>query len=384
MLYLLQFACLIFMFISAFFIAVTRLHVRWINRRYEWSRWMIFSALLFMAVHFFLQMYFGFRAMGEDVGAVINALVYLPCFTLFSMAIYNIEATHTKRRKMNLICAAVYAAMLAAFAVGYSFSGSLNIGAWLYVMLALFLGNIVYCIYMIIIEMNKRKKLLETMTATDMLPFIRYARASIAMLSLIAISMPFAILSTKLLYVVGPLGLLITLFFIVNFVAFGNYYVPTEELLDRERGNGETDDEDDADDEQTTAESCASQSAADSDQSEQRLSAECSAFIQAALDKWCADMGYKDSSVNMLTLSHSLDINKNELTQFFSQCQNTTFRIWLSEIRFKAAKRMMMEYPDYSNDIISSECGFSSRSYLYRVFKEKEGCTPIAWRDKQT
>ena len=383
MLYLLQFACLIFMFISAFFIAVTRLHVRWINRRYECSRWMIFSALLFMGVHYFLQMYCGFRAMGAAVGAVINALVYLPCFTLFSMAIYNIEATHTKRRKMNLICAAVYAAMLAAFAVGYSFSGSLNIGAWLYVMLALFFGNIVYCIYMIIIEMNKRKKLLETMTATDMLPFIRYARASIAMLSLIAISMPFAILSTKLLYVVGPLGLLITLFFIVNFVAFGNCYVPTEELLDRERGNGETDDEDADEDEQTMAESCTSQSAADCDQSAQRLSAERSAFIQAALDKWCADMGYKDSSVNMLTLSHLLDINKNELTQFFSQCQNTTFRIWLSEIRFNAAKRMMIEYPDYSNDIISSECGFSSRSYLYRVFKEKEGCTPIAWRDKQ-
>lgn len=379
MLYLLQFACLIFMFISAFFIAVTRLHVRWINRRYEWSRWMIFAALLFMAVHFFLQMYFGFRATDEDVGAVINVLVYLPCFTLFSMAIYNIEATHTKRRKMNLICAAVYAAMLAAFAVGYSFSGSLNIGAWLYVMLALFFGNIVYCIYMIIIEMNKRKKLLETMTATDMLPFIRYARASIAMLSLIAISMPFAILSTKSLYIIGPVALLVLLFFIVNFVAFGNCYVPTEELLDRERGNSETDD-----DEPTTAENCASQSAADCEQSAQRLSAERSAFIQVALDKWCADMGYKDSSVNMLTLSHSLDINKNELSQFFSQCQNTTFRIWLSEIRFNAAKKMMKEFPDYNNDIISAECGFSSRSYLYRIFKEKEGCTPVEWRAKNS
>ena len=380
MLYLLQFACLIFMFISAFFIAVTRLHVRWINRRYEWSRWMIFAALLFMAVHFFLQMYFGFRAMGEDVGAVINVLVYLPCFTLFSMAIYNIEATHTKRRKMNIICAAVYAAMLAAFAVGYSFSGSLNIGAWLYVMLALFFGNMVYCIYMVKKEMTKRKRILETMTATDMLPFIRYARASIAMLSLIAISMPFAILSTKSLYIIGPVGLLVLLFFIVNFVAFGNCYVPTEELLDRERGNGETDD----DDEPTTAENCASQSAADCEQSAQRLSAERSAFIQVALDKWCADMGYKDSLVNMLTLSHSLDINKNELTQFFSQCQNTTFRIWLSEIRFNAAKKMMKEFPDYNNDIISAECGFSSRSYLYRIFKEKEGCTPVEWRAKNS
>ena len=379
MLYLLQFACLILMLVSAFFVAVTRLHVRWINRRYEWSRWMIFSALLLMAVHFFLQMYFGFRATGAAVGAVINALVYLPCFTLFSIAIYNIEATHTKRRKMNLICAAVYAAMLGAFAAGYSFSGSLNIGGWLYVMLALFFGNMVYCIYMVKKEMKKRKQMLETMAATDMVPFLRYARASVVMLLLTAVSMPFAVLSTKSLYIVGPIGLLVLLFFIVNFVAFGNCYVPTEELLDRERGNGEPDDED----EQTMAESCASQSAADSDQSAQRLSAERTAFIQAALDKWCADMGYKDSSVNMLTLSHSLDINKNELTQFFSQCQNTTFRIWLSEIRFKAAKRMMMEYPDYSNDVISSECGFSSRSYLYRVFKEKEGCTPIAWRYKQ-
>lgn len=377
MLYLLQFACLIFMFISAFFIAVTRLHVRWINRRYEWSRWMIFAALLFMAVHFFLQMYFGFRATDEDVGAVINMLVYMPSFTLISMAIYNIEATHMKRRNMYVVCAAVYAAMLSVFVTGFSLAGSLDIGVWMYVMHVLFFANVVYCIYMIVKEMRKRKQILETMAATDMLPFIRYARTSVFMLLLTAVSIPFAILSTKLLYVVGPLGLLMALFFIVNFVAIGYSYVPTEELLENEQGNSETDEE------EAAVESSAQLSAPGCEQASQHLSSERAAFIQAALDKWCADMGYKDSSVNMLTLSHLLDINKNELTQFFSQCQNTTFRIWLSEIRFNAAKRMMIEYPDYSNDIISSECGFSSRSYLYRVFKEKEGCTPIAWRDKQ-
>ena len=373
------------MFICAFFIAVTRLHVRWINRRYEWSRWMIFAALLFMAVHFFLQMYFGFRAMGEDVGAVINALVYLPCFTLFSMAIYNIEATHTKRRKMNLICAAVYAAMLAAFAVGYSFSGSLNIGAWLYVMLALFLGNIVYCICMIIIEMNKRKKLLETMTATDMRPFTRYAYACLTLLFITATIIPFAILSTKSLYIIGPFGLVATLFFIVNFVALGFNYVPTEELLDKERGNNLTADAVNAESEEESVKCDVQQSAPEtgSEQTSKQLPTSRIAFIRSALDHWCADLGYKDCTVNMLTLSNLLEINKTELSQYFSQCQNTTFRIWLGEIRFNAAKKMMMENPDFSNDIISSECGFSSRSYLYRVFKEKEGCTPIAWRDKQ-
>lgn len=373
------------MLISAFFLAVTRLHVRWTNRRYEYSRWMISSALLLMAAHFFLQMHYGFRATSTYLGVVINILVYQPCFTLFAMAIYNVEATHTKRRKMNLICAAVYAAMLAAFAVGYSFSGSLNIGAWLYVMLALFLGNIVYCIYMIIIEMNKRKKLLETMTATDMRPFTRYAYACLTLLFITATIIPFAILSTKSLYIIGPFGLVATLFFIVNFVALGFNYVPTEELLDKERGNNLTADAVNAESEEESVKCDVQQSAPEtgSEQTSKLLPTSRIAFIRSALDHWCADLGYKDCTVNMLTLSNLLEINKTELSQYFSQCQNTTFRIWLSEIRFNAAKKMMMENPDFSNDVISSECGFSSRSYLYRVFKEKEGCTPIAWRDKQ-
>ena len=373
------------MLISAFFIAVTRIHVRWTNRRYEYLRWMIFSALLFMAAHFFLQMHYGFRATSTYLGAVINIMVYQPCFTLFAMAIYNVEATYTKRRKMNLICAAVYAAMLAAFAVGYSFSGSLNIGAWLYVMLALFLGNIVYCIYMIIIEMNKRKKLLETMTATDMRPFTRYAYACLTLLFITATIIPFAILSTKSLYIIGPFGLVATLFFIVNFVALGFNYVPTEELLGKERGNNLTADAVNAESEEESVKCDVQQSVPEtgSEQTSKQLPTSRIAFIRSALDHWCADLGYKDCTVNMLTLSNLLEINKTELSQYFSQCQNTTFRIWLSEIRFNAAKKMMMENPDFSNDIISSECGFSSRSYLYRVFKEKEGCTPIAWRDKQ-
>ena len=84
----------------------------------------------------------------------------------------------------------------------------------------------------------------------------------------------------------------------------------------------------------------------------------------------------------MLTLSRTVGISKNELSLFFDQCMRSTFRIWLSEIRFNAAKKMMLDYPDYSNDTISAECGFSARTYLYRVFKSKEGCTPTEWREE--
>ena len=55
----------------------------------------------------------------------------------------------------------------------------------------------------------------------------------------------------------------------------------------------------------------------------------------------------------MFTLSDSLDIPKAKQSRYFSE-----------------------------TDIISAECGFSARTYQYRIFKLKEGCTPAEWREK--
>ena len=376
-LYFLQFACFIFMLINALILGITHLHMKWANRRYEWSRWLILAGMTGLAIQYLLQMLLGFRAKSDDLGAVFNILVYTPCFTTISMGIYNIEATHANRRKMNIVCACIYAAIIAVFCIGYSNSGSLNIGNWLYAMLVLFGANVAYCIYMIMIEMRKRKKMLELMTGGDMLPYVRYARASVFSLFFSALTMPFAILSTTLLYIIGPLALLSILFFNLSFVALGYNYVPTEELLDKEEEESAA-----LADEITESSDGQDVESADSKETLPSFSQERQAAIKEKLDKWCEELGYKDTTVNMFTLSRSLNISKNELSRYFTSCLNSTFRIWLAEVRFEAAKKMMLDYPDYNNDIISAECGFSSRSYLYRIFKEKEGCSPTVWRAK--
>ena len=376
-LYFLQFACFIFMLINALILGITHLHMKWVNRRYEWSRWLILAGMMGLAIQYLLQMLLGFRAKSDDLGAVFNILVYTPCFTTISMGIYNIEATHANRRKMNIVCTCIYAAIIAVFCIGYSNSGSLNIGNWLYAMLVLFGANVAYCIYMIMIEMRKRKKMLELMTGDDMLPYVRYARASIFALFFSTLTMPFAILSTTLLYIIGPLALLSILFFNLSFVAMGFNYVPTEELLDKEEEESAA-----LADEITESSDGQDVESADSKETLPSFSQERQAAIKEKLDKWCEELGYKDTTVNMFTLSRSLNISKNELSRYFTSCLNSTFRIWLSEVRFEAAKKMMLDYPDYNNDIISAECGFSSRSYLYRIFKEKEGCSPTVWRAK--
>ena len=376
-LFLFQFACFIFMLINALILGITHLHMKWVNQRYEWSRWLILAGMMGLAIQYLLQMLLGFRAKSDDLGAVFNILVYTPCIITISMGIYNIEATHANRRKMNIVCACIYAAIIAVFCIGYSNSGSLNIGNWLYAMLVLFGTNVAYCIYMIMIEMRKRKKMLGLMTGGDMLPYVRYARASVFALFFSTLTMPFAILSTTLLYIIGPLALLSILFFNLSFVALGYNYVPTEELLDKEVEECAA-----IADEEIESSNGQDAESADSKENLPSFSQERQAAIKEKLDKWCEELGYKDTTVNMFTLSRSLNISKNELSRYFTSCLNSTFRIWLAEVRFEAAKKMMLDYPDYNNDIISAECGFSSRSYLYRIFKEKEGCSPTVWRAK--
>lgn len=360
-LFLLQFACFIFMLINAFIVALSHLHVRWENKRYERSRWMIVAALIGLAIQYVLQMTFGFRAMHDNLGAVINILLYTPCFSLISIGIYNIETTRANLRKMILMCSGIYAAIIVVFCVGINLHHSLYIRGGLYLMLTLFCVSVFYCIYMIIQEMIRRKNMLETMAATDLLPYVKYSRASVIILWLAVLAMPVAIFSTTLLYIVGPAVLLALLFFNLTFIALSSSYIPTEELLDKEEEN------------QRSREK----------KTLHQLSEERRNFIQNSLDQWCMDLGYKDCNVNMLTLSRTLCISKDELSVFFDQYLKTTFRIWLGDIRFNAAKKMMFEFPDYSNDIISAECGFSARTYLYRIFKSKEGCTPTEWREEQ-
>lgn len=449
-LFLLQFACFLFMLFNAFTLAVTRLQARWLNPRYERARWLIFVGILGLAAQYLMQMRFGFRALDDAVGATVNALVYAPCFTLISMGIFHIEATHVRRGRVYAVCAAINLAIFACFFIGFLHYGSMRIGAWLQAMQALFAVDVVYCIVVIIREIIKRRRLLETMAGSDIMPYVRYSRASLLILFFPALVSPFVIISTKMLYFFAPLGLMAFLFFILSFVALGYSYQPKESLLDEEADGevkpaaavaqrektvaqqavaahsvasadvaspgvdspGEAAPSDGAHagvtsaygapanasrthaphagttpDNATSDSASHADAAHTADQAEETQTAtllpeERRKQIQQRLDEWCAAMGYKDGGVNLLSLSHTIHISKDELTLFFDQSLKTTFRIWLSDIRFAAAKKMMIANPDYSNDIISSECGFTSRTHLYRIFKAREACTPTVWRER--
>lgn len=369
-LFILQLVCCVITAMLALQLAMASLQVRWKVWRYEISRWILVASMLLFSVHYLLQMIHGLRAQGTDVGAAFNILFYTPVAFAITLSIINIESTGNNVRRYCLRSLMAYILIDIAFVIGMFKNNSLHIGNMLYVMLGLFVASMAYFIFIIRKEANTRRQKLMENFGSDLISYVRYSQASIIMLNLAAGLLPIAIFFNTLLYIIGPLILLSVIFFVQTFIAMGYYITPKEvipEDNDAEATDTEAEDTEDTKDDKNTLDT-------------NILTANRKTEIELALKKWCEEGLYKDYEVNIYSLATKLGYKKNELTEYFNQSEYTNFRTWLSDIRFNEAVRMMKAYPEYSIDAISTECGFSSHTWIYRIFKQKTGMSPSQWR----
>lgn len=361
-LFLVQFACCIIVSMLGLILVLSRFQIRWTNRRYEVSRWLLAFSMFVLAWHYVLQMVCGFRAKGDEIGAVVNVLFYSPVSFFISYATYNLICYRGGRKKFALLGCVSYALILICFFFGYNDTPrGMHMGEWLYVMLALFAVTIMYSTYTTVIEMRYHRKIFEENTTEDLLPFDRYTYTTYGLAGIMVLAMVGAICYRPLLYCVGPLMLFSLISFTISFLGYGYNMIPAEVRLEL----------DTADEPLEVME----------ESEEVGLGSEKISIIESMLTSWCDKGGYRDSTVNMPMLSVKLGIPRNELSLYFENYLKSSFRIWLSDIRFKEAQRMLLEECRYSNDTISSECGFSSHAHLYKIFKAKTGFTPGQWRD---
>ena len=361
-LFLVQFACCIIVSMLGLILVLSRFQIRWTNRRYEVSRWLLAFSMFVLAWHYVLQMVCGFRAKGDDIGAVVNVLFYSPVSFIISYATYNLICYRSGRKKFALMGCVSYALILICFFFGYNDTPrGMRMGEWLYVMLALFAVTIMYSTYTTVIEMRYHRKIIEENTTEDLLPFDRYTYTTYGLAGIMVLAMVGAICYRPLLYCVGPLMLFSLISFTISFLGYGYNMIPAEVRLEL----------DTADEPLEVME----------ESEEVGLGSEKISIIESMLTSWCDKGGFRDSTVNMPMLSVKLGIPRNELSLYFENYLKSSFIIWLSDIRFKEAQRMLLEECRYSNDTISTECGFSSHAHLYKIFKAKTGFTPGQWRD---
>lgn len=366
-LYLLQFVCCILTAMFGLMLVISRFQVRWVNKRYETSRWLLAFSMFMLSLHYVLQMEYDIRAKSDEMGALFNILFYSPISLVISYATYHLICNNPLRRKRYIyIGTLVYSFILALFLVGTLAKGGLLLGTLLPLMMALFIVGVLYSFWVNIVEMRRHHKLIEEDTGADLLPYDRYSQASYIMMGVSVMILMFAIFYCPMLYILGPLMMLSIFIFTMSFIAYGFNIMPSDTVQD---------DVYESEEEKTELqEKAETEGASDKEQSEDFTA------IEQALNDWCAKGGFRDSTVNMIILSRKLDIPKKRLIRYFESYPDGTFRTWLSDVRFQEAQRMLLENSYFNNDTISAECGFSSHAHLYKMFKAKTGMTPGQWR----
>ena len=129
-LFILQLICCTVTGMLALHLATASLQVRWKNRHYEISRWLLCGSMVVFSIHYFLQMTQRFRAQGADVGAVVNIMFYTPVIFAITLSIINMESTRNVMRRYCLRSAAAYALIVAIFIFGILSNKSLHLGGY--------------------------------------------------------------------------------------------------------------------------------------------------------------------------------------------------------------------------------------------------------------
>ena len=369
LLLVLQYSCLVVSLMMALMLAFARIHTRTLVHRYETSRWLLFAAMSTYTLHYVLQIAFGFRAQGDDVGAVINILFYTPATYMVSYSIVNL-VVGARHLRFYLVAAGVCQVLLVAcFVLGLTSYHSLHMPWALHVMGALFTLNTGVMIYIPLREMRRARHQIESETADDLSGFYLYMHTGTLLLLLMAVFVPVTIFSLSILAIIGPMFMLVLFFYTVSFVALGFNIASVSDYIESSDVN------------RTLPSESATSVNEGAGESQPYDAAERVAHLEQAIAQWRGRHGYSVSNLGINSLAEQLGVSKRELSDYITKVYGTTFRVWLSNVRIEEVKRMLIEHENYSNESIAQECGFSSRSWMQEKFKAQTGLTPLEWKE---
>ena len=368
-LFTLQYTCLLVFAMLMLQLLVSRLYQNSTTPQYEKSRLLLAATMLILVVHYALQIKFKLRANDDNVGTVFNTLFYPIANYFLACSIIQLQSSRKTTRRYAIVGALACLSIVGVFAIGWYTSGNMALDGMRGIIFAMFALSMVYFMTSPTIILRRTTHRINDETGGDISPYDRYVSSSYRMLCMLALSMIFAITWRPALFVVGPLILLAIFLFVSSFVALGFNMASVKDVLDEDDANN-------------TATDNISPNIINDDPT--TVSAQQAEQISEILAQWVADGGFRDTSANISKLAQQTRISRIRLSQYFDQQLGSTFRVWLSGIRFAEAQRLIQVHPEYNNDTISVYCGFSSRSQLYKIFNDNTGMSPREWREMQS
>ena len=71
-----------------------------------------------------------------------------------------------------------------------------------------------------------------------------------------------------------------------------------------------------------------------------------------------------------------MGVPQRQLQEWLRQSEYGKLAGLVTTLRIEEAKRVLKEHPDWSTESVANYCGFSSREYFHRTFRQMTGMTP--------
>ena len=317
------------------------------------ARWMMAAGTGFIAVQFLLQYIFGFRQMGVTQGVCCNLIFFTPATLLCGMAILYVQRQGrvTLREWMTGggICAlAILLLMGVALLDGIPLREESPLLRWseyvasvLYVMMQSYIFKHQYMTYR---RLEQAVDEYYDRSRRDLFGWMGWSMKTMAVL---AFFVPVVIFMKG-----APLVLFsIAYFFALAYSTISLYSYGISKDVERVE----------------EAEEVVNQEIRPRD---------IDPAITEAIDRWKANAHYREHNLTLGIVARQMGVPQRQLQEWLRQSEYGKLAGLVTTLRIEEAKRVLKEHPDWSTESVANYCGFSSREYFHRTFRQMTGMTP--------
>ncbi len=333
------------------------------------SRWLLAAGLGLLALQFLIQYHSGFRSMGVTQAVMVNLLFFVPCSSLFSLSLLNLQQQGRLTRPNWLVALVATLLVWAIIALAELFDGIPFLIESPLLKTAEYTSGIIYSVmqiyysYQLIRNDNRLRRVLDNYYDFSTLGLLRWMRRVMLVMTLLSLGVPFLIFINGWLLIMYSVIVLLSIFYLVTMFTFYCVSSDAHKVKEAEKTAEETD--------------------AEEKMVPQNMSESARKIVDRKVEKWVDNGGYLQSGLTIQKAADEMMVNRYQLVIWLKTTPWELFNPWLTHLRIERAKQLLISHPDWTNDAVAHHCGFSSRNYFQSLFKKSTGMTPAQFVEKE-
>ena len=106
--------------------------------------------------------------------------------------------------------------------------------------------------------------------------------------------------------------------------------------------------------------------------------------VEKAVEKWKTSESYKEHNLTLSVVSRQMGVTRKQLQEWLRTSEYKNLAGLVTPLRINEAKRVLKVHNEWSIESVADHCGFSSREYFHRAFRDYTGMTPAKYQQGES